>query len=85
MCRPAQARRARRQHARLCRTRGNLRLSGCKCGCVCSMRASLQATKARRAAVDADSRKLKRRKAHSAPGSVEDKPERKKRIVAELE
>lgn len=49
------------------------------------MRVTLQATKARRAAVDADSRKLKRRKAHSAPGSVEDKPERKKRIVAELE
>jgi len=35
--------------------------------------------------VDADSRKLKRRKANSAPGSVGDKPERKKRIVAELE
>jgi hypothetical protein len=35
--------------------------------------------------VDADSRKLKRRKANSAPGSVVDKPERKKRIVAELE
>jgi len=47
--------------------------------------AARQATKARRAAVDADSRKLKRRKANSAPGSVVDKPERKKRIVAELE
>lgn len=44
-----------------------------------------QATKVRRAAMDADARKLKRRKAHSAPGSVEDKPERQKRIVAELE
>ncbi|KAK9838515.1 hypothetical protein WJX81_004545 [Elliptochloris bilobata] len=44
-----------------------------------------KATKVRRAAVDADTRKLKRRKAHSAPGSVEIKPERQKRIVAELE
>ena len=57
----------------------------------CSMRTTeglvvhLQASKARRAAADADTRKLKRRKAHSAPGSVEIKPERRKRIVAELE
>ena len=45
----------------------------------------MQAAKARRAAVDADTRKLKRQKAHSAPGSVEIQPERRKRIVAELE
>jgi WD repeat and SOF domain-containing protein 1 len=34
---------------------------------------------------DADRRKQQRRIAHSAPGAVKVKPERKKKIVAELE
>jgi len=44
-----------------------------------------KAAKARRIVVDADKRKLSRRVAHSKPGSVEVKPERKKKIIAELE
>ena len=45
----------------------------------------VQATKLRRTMVDADARKLKRRIAHSAPGSVTIKPARAKRVVAEVE
>ena len=41
--------------------------------------------KARRVVQDADKRKLSRRVAHSAPGSVPLKPERKKKIVGEVE
>jgi WD repeat and SOF domain-containing protein 1 len=41
--------------------------------------------KARHAVQDADKRKLSRRVAHSAPGSVALKPERKKKIVGEVE
>jgi WD repeat and SOF domain-containing protein 1 len=44
-----------------------------------------QAAKMRRAVQDADKRKLNNRIKHSAPGSVTVKPERKKKIVAEVE
>jgi WD repeat and SOF domain-containing protein 1 len=49
--------------------------------CVCS----LQATRLRRIVTDADNRKQQRRIQHSAPGAVKVKPDRKKKIVAELE
>ena len=45
----------------------------------------LKATKARRVVIDADKRKLGRRIAHSKPGSIKVKPERKKKILAEVE
>ncbi|KAG1678209.1 hypothetical protein FOA52_016146 [Chlamydomonas sp. UWO 241] len=48
-------------------------------------KAIYKATKARRVVVDADKRKLTRRAAHSKPGSVAIKAERKKKIVAEVE
>jgi WD repeat and SOF domain-containing protein 1 len=44
-----------------------------------------QASKMRRIVQDSDKRKLQRRIQHSAPGSINVKPERKKKIVAELE
>jgi DDB1- and CUL4-associated factor 13 len=44
-----------------------------------------KAAKARRAQIDAEARKTRRRVQHSAPGSVVVKPERRKKIVAELE
>jgi len=44
-----------------------------------------KAHKLARASEDADTRKLRRRVSHSAPGSVEVKPARRKKIVAELE
>lgn len=44
-----------------------------------------QASKLRRTVQDADRRKQQRRIAHSAPGTVKVKPERKKKIVAEVE
>jgi len=48
-------------------------------------RAVKKAHKAARAQVDAEARKLRRRVAHSAPGSVEVKPARRKKIVAQVE
>ena len=45
----------------------------------------LQAEKLRRTIIDADARRLKRKIAHSAPGSVEVKPARKKKIIVEQE
>ena len=45
----------------------------------------VQAGKLRRTMIDADTRKQKRRIAHSAPGSVTVKPARKKKIVGEQE
>lgn len=45
----------------------------------------LQASKMRRIVQDSDKRKLQRRIQHSAPGAITVKPERKKKIVAELE
>ena len=47
--------------------------------------AVLQAEKLRRTIIDADARRLKRKIAHSAPGSVEVKPVRKKKIIVEQE
>ena len=44
-----------------------------------------KAAKQRRVIVDADRRKLQRRMAHSKPGSIKVKPERKKKILAEVE
>jgi len=44
-----------------------------------------QAAKLRRTVQDADRRKQQRRIQHSAPGAVKVRPERKKKIVAELE
>jgi hypothetical protein len=44
-----------------------------------------QAAKLRRTIIDNDKRKLDRRIAHSAPGSIKIKPERKKKIITELE
>lgn len=44
-----------------------------------------QATKTRRAVMDAERRKLKNRIAHSKPGSVVVKPARRRKIVEELE
>ncbi len=44
-----------------------------------------QAAKTRRTIMDNDKRKLQRRIEHSAPGSIKVKPDRKKKIVAELE
>mmetsp|Transcript_37850 Transcript_37850/g.84390 ORF Transcript_37850/g.84390 Transcript_37850/m.84390 type:complete len:450 (-) Transcript_37850:359-1708(-) len=44
-----------------------------------------KAGKLRRTVMDADKRKLERRVAHSRPGSVAVKPDRKKKIVAEVE
>eukprot|EP00882_Tetradesmus_deserticola_P008927 GHRQ01009417.1.p1 GENE.GHRQ01009417.1~~GHRQ01009417.1.p1 ORF type:complete len:450 (+),score=192.11 GHRQ01009417.1:122-1471(+) len=44
-----------------------------------------KASKMRRIVQDSDKRKLQRRIQHSAPGSITVKPERKKKIVAELE
>jgi hypothetical protein len=44
-----------------------------------------QAGKLRRTIIDNDKRKLERRIAHSAPGSIKVKPERKKKIVTEME
>ena len=44
-----------------------------------------KAAKARRSQIDAEARKTRRRVQHSAPGSVVVKPERRKKIVAELE
>jgi hypothetical protein len=46
---------------------------------------SAQAAKLRRTIIDNDKRKLDRRIAHSAPGSIKVKPERKKKIVTEME
>lgn len=46
---------------------------------------AVQAAKLRRTVQDADRRKQQRRIQHSAPGAVKVKPERKKKIVAELE
>ena len=46
---------------------------------------SCQASKLRRTIIDADARKLKRKIAHSAPGSVTVKPARKKKTIAEVE
>jgi WD repeat and SOF domain-containing protein 1 len=48
-------------------------------------KAVYKASKLRRAVQDADKRKLSNRIKHSAPGTVEVKPERKRKIVAELE
>jgi WD repeat and SOF domain-containing protein 1 len=48
-------------------------------------KAVMKAAKAARASADADTRKLRRRVSHSAPGSVEVKPARRKKIVAEVE
>jgi WD repeat and SOF domain-containing protein 1 len=45
----------------------------------------LQAAKTRRTIIDSDKRKLQRRIEHSAPGSIKVKPERKKKILAEVE
>ncbi|KAL6763169.1 WD40-repeat-containing domain protein [Haematococcus lacustris] len=44
-----------------------------------------KAAKTRRAIQNADTRKVKNRIAHSAPGSVTVKPERKKKLVTEME
>lgn len=44
-----------------------------------------KAAKTRRTIIDAESRKQKRRVQHSKPGSILVKPERKKRILAEVE
>lgn len=44
-----------------------------------------KAANLRRTVEEADKRKLKRRIEHSAPGSVKVKPDRKKKIIAELE
>lgn len=44
-----------------------------------------KAAKLRRAQIDAEAKKTRRRVAHSAPGSVVVKPERRKKIVAEME
>jgi len=44
-----------------------------------------QAAKLRRTVHEADKQKLSRRIQHSAPGSITVKPERKKKIIAELE
>ena len=44
-----------------------------------------KAAKQRRVIVDSDSRKLQRRIAHSKPGSITVKAERKKKILAEVE
>ena len=44
-----------------------------------------KAAKLRRVVGEADKRKADRRVAHSAPGSIALKPERKKKIIAELE
>ncbi|KAF6252435.1 WD40-repeat-containing domain protein [Scenedesmus sp. NREL 46B-D3] len=44
-----------------------------------------KASKMRRIVQDSDKRKLQRRIQHSAPGSITVKPERKKKVVAELE
>ncbi|KXZ47814.1 hypothetical protein GPECTOR_32g426 [Gonium pectorale] len=44
-----------------------------------------KAAKMRRAVQDSDKRKLQRRIEHSAPGSIVVKPERKKKILAQLE
>lgn len=44
-----------------------------------------KATKLRRTIINNDKRKLERRMAHSAPGSIKVKPERKKKILAEME
>ncbi|KIY94371.1 WD repeat and SOF domain-containing protein 1 [Monoraphidium neglectum] len=48
-------------------------------------KAIYKAAKTRRKVQDADKRKLTNRIKHSAPGSVTVKPERKKKIVAEVE
>lgn len=45
----------------------------------------LKATKQRRNIIDNDRRKLERRIAHSKPGAIKVKPERKKKILAEVE
>jgi WD repeat and SOF domain-containing protein 1 len=44
-----------------------------------------KAAKLRRVMTDADTRKQGRRMAHSAPGSIKMKPERKKKIISEVE
>ncbi|GLC33361.1 hypothetical protein PLESTB_000341300 [Pleodorina starrii] len=44
-----------------------------------------RASKMRRAVTDSDKRKLQRRIDHSAPGSIVVKPERKKKILAQVE
>ncbi|KAI8464516.1 MAG: WD40-repeat-containing domain protein [Monoraphidium minutum] len=48
-------------------------------------KAVYKATKTRRAVQDSDKRKLSNRIKHSAPGAVAVKPERKKKIIAEVE
>ena len=52
--------------------------------CMC-MHACMQAQKIRRAVTEADKRKLSNRIKHSAPGSIKVKPERKKKIIAQME
>jgi WD repeat and SOF domain-containing protein 1 len=44
-----------------------------------------QAAKARRKVQEADNRKLQNRIKHSKPGSITVKPERKKKIIAQVE
>lgn len=44
-----------------------------------------QAAKTRRAVTESDKRKLQRRIEHSAPGAITVKPERKKKILAQVE
>ena len=48
-------------------------------------KAIYKAQKSRRTIIDADKKKLERRMAHSKPGSLKVKAERKKKIVAEVE
>jgi WD repeat and SOF domain-containing protein 1 len=52
---------------------------------LCAAAVPVQASKLRRTVQDAERRKQQRRIQHSAPGAVKVKPERKKKIVAELE
>jgi len=47
--------------------------------------AIFKATKQRRVIVDSESKKMERRIAHSKPGSIKVKAERKKKIIAEVE
>lgn len=56
------------------------------CGMLCvHSQAIYKAARTRRIMQDSEKRKLKNRIEHSAPGSVKVKPERKKKVVAEME
>lgn len=60
----------------------------CDCFNACFLQLMLlstQTAKTRRTIMDSDKRKLQRRIAHSAPGSITVKPDRKKKILAQVE